>query len=65
MEKPEYHTRSTCNKCGGINKETVKDSGNGVVYESETMCTVCGFVDFWAYGFFMSAEDGFNECRKY
>lgn len=61
----KFHNKGSCNKCGGQTSIKVVDSENGVVHECETACKDCGFVDFWAHGFFQSMQDGFDKCLKY
>ena len=60
-----YHDYSTCNKCGSDNDVMLKDSIEGFICECATKCSVCGFEDYWAYGFFESSAEGYNKCEKY
>lgn len=65
-KEPKYHNIYTCNKCGKENLVTkVVDSCEGYVSEAETECYLCGFLDYWGYGFFESSTRGYNKCEKY
>jgi len=56
----------SCNKCGGENECQVTDSLDGhTITEARATCSDCGFDDYWAYGFFESGQEGYDECRKY
>ena len=57
-----YDDPVSCNKCGERNTISVVDTTDGVISECGTKCTVCGFEDYWAYGFFESGE---GLCKKY
>ena len=63
--KLEYHCKESCNRCGESTKIGRTDEDEGLIHECETECKTCGFIDFWAHGFFISMTDGFNECKKY
>ena len=65
MTKIQYDNPFTCNKCGGDNNTTIQDSIENIVTEYITICTVCGFEDYWCTGFFESHLDGFNSSEKY
>lgn len=61
-----YDDYYSCNSCGSLNNT------NKIIYEDyylvcevDTTCSVCGFNDYWAYGFFESRNDGFNKSEKY
>lgn len=60
-----YHCKETCNRCGGPNEIKITDSEEGLIYECETTCSSCGFNDYWAHGFFMSMQEGHDNCKKY
>lgn len=66
-QEPMFHEKFSCNKCG---KETndiikVKNSINYDIAECETKCSNCGFKDYWAYGYFQSGAQGYDNCTKY
>jgi len=65
MKSTEYHCFDQCNKCGGKNNIQTKDIINGIICECETQCEKCGHFDYWAHGFFASAQEGYDECKKY
>lgn len=48
----EYESYEKCPKCQGENDMTIKDSVEGCPSEVETECQDCGFVGYWAFGFF-------------
>lgn len=54
MNKTKYDNKYTCKKCSGGNTIIIKDQINSDICECETICSKCGFEDFWAYGFFES-----------
>lgn len=61
-----YDSMRSCNRCGANkNKILIKDSIESIICECETTCTVCGFEDYWAYGFFESGQDGYDKALKY
>ena len=60
-----YHRKETCNNCGSLNEIKQTDGENGIIYECETKCTCCEFNDYWAHGFFVSMQDGYDKCEKY
>lgn len=64
---PKYDNKYNCNKCGETYVNTIKvtDYINNIMCECETTCINCGFKDYWAYGFFESRSDGFNETGRY
>ncbi len=56
----------SCNKCGDTNDYKIKDTLDGhTIMEAETVCTKCGYKDYWAYGYFASMSEGYNSCVKY
>ena len=61
-----YDSMRSCNKCGS-NKNTivVRDSIESTICECDTKCSICGFEDYWAYGFFESRQDGYDKALKY
>jgi len=61
----DYHRKETCNNCGSLNELTEIDEEEHIIYEADTKCTCCGFIDHWAHGFFASMQDGFDACEKY
>ena len=61
----EYSVMSSCNKCGGHNNYNAESLDGYTVCEAFTVCSVCGFQDYWAYGHFESGQDGLNASRKY
>lgn len=64
--KTAFDSPDSCNKCGKQNILILKDSIDYLTpCEYETECTVCGFKDYWAYGFFESRQDGLNRSDKY
>lgn len=60
-----YDVMESCNKCGGLNDVTPTDVDGYTICEAETICTVCGFKDYWAYGHFESRLEMFSKCEKY
>ena len=63
--KIKYHRIDSCNKCGGKNEATSPSVDEGGIYESKTKCTDCGFLDYWAYGFYESSQDMQGKCDTY
>lgn len=61
----DYHCPESCNKCRGFNKYLKVDTGGGYLIEAETECTICGFKDYWAYGFFESGSEMVSNCETY
>ena len=62
----EYHCMDSCNKCASETiTSRVAQSDGGHISECETKCTVCGFKDYWAYGFFESGQEMVSNCEKY
>jgi hypothetical protein len=61
----KYDEPTSCNKCGGNNICTIKDSIERTPLEYNTVCSVCGFHDYWVTGFFESRLDGYNSSEKY
>ena len=61
----EYHCPDSCNKCKGKNilSEEVYDSG--ILSEAKTECVICGFADYWSYGFFNSDSKIESNCETY
>jgi hypothetical protein len=47
----KYDEPTSCNKCGGNNICTIKDSIERTPLEYNTVCSVCGFHDYWVTGF--------------
>lgn len=60
-----YHDYTTCNKCGGSTEVEIKETIEGHISECKTKCKVCGFEDYWAYGYFESGCEGYDACTKY
>lgn len=57
---------NSCNKCKGENEVIVTDTLDGhTIMEAKTICEVCGFEDYWAYGWFESGRDMTSNCEKY
>lgn len=52
----ETDDQYTCQKCGGVNRITVKDRmeawGSLIETECETTCSKCGHSNYWAYGYY-------------
>lgn len=67
MKHEWYDTPESCNRCGiGKNTIVVKDSIEGTPSEHETKCQLCGFVDYWAFGYFESNRSLENpKCAQY
>ena len=63
--KSEYDVMTSCNKCSGHNNYNAAALDGYTVLEAFTVCSVCGFQDYWAYGAFESHLDGFNKSEKY
>ena len=61
----EYHDKHSCNKCKGVTEIEVKSTSEWNIEEAKTICTVCGFTDYWAYGFFESSSYMISNCEKY
>jgi hypothetical protein len=59
-----YHNINVCKKCGGKNSKAPKAVDGGVISEAETKCLVCGHREYWADGFFESAQDAAPEAAK-
>ena len=62
----KYHDINSCNKCKGKN-DLIKpyyEDGH-ILMESETKCTICGFRDYWAHGFFESGSEIKSNCETY
>lgn len=54
----EYDNVNYCNKCGSPNEVKIVDSIDGrIPLECYTICSKCGFEDYWATGFFESRQD--------
>ena len=61
-----YEVKESCNCCGGrYNEIVVIDSEDLVIHECETKCIMCGFLDYWSHGQFISSQNGHNSCEKY
>ena len=60
-----YHDYTTCNKCGKSTEYVIKDTIANNISECKTKCKVCGFEDYWAYGYFESRCLGYDACTKY
>lgn len=65
MSTGYYHDPATCNKCGSSTDMTIKDTIANFPCEYETKCKVCGFEDYWAYGYFESGAEGYDKCGRY
>ena len=66
MSKVEYHCVGSCNKCIGSNSVEITDTLDGhTMLEAKTVCSECGFEDYWAYGWFESGQDMISNCEKY
>ena len=65
MDKILFDCVESCNKCGNKNTVVIKDSIDGLPTECGTLCTVCGFEDYWGTGFFESRLDGYDKSNKY
>lgn len=66
MSKTKYHSKYSCNKCGGDN--TIINVGGlseGIIEECTTLCSTCNFKDHWAYGFFESGSYMISNCETY
>lgn len=66
----KYHEPMSCNKCGKGRNEFLglPVTIEGRLCETRTKCQVCGFEDYWAYGFFESSGelDGIeSKCDTY
>lgn len=61
-----YHVPESCNKCGtGTNKVEVTATDGGHMSECKTVCELCGFTDYWAHGYFESAQEITSCCKTY
>lgn len=65
MSATQYHVLESCNKCTGVNDVEMVDTIVGDICEARTSCTVCGFTDYWAYGWFESGSKMESKCEKY
>jgi len=65
MNDTDYHCYDSCNKCSGVNDFNAVYSDTGHIEECETKCTICGFKDYWAYGFFESSQEIESKCKTY
>ena len=63
--KNEYDVMESCNKCGSYNNYKAESLDGYTILEAFTVCSVCGFKDYWAYGAFESRLEGFNAIEKY
>lgn len=61
----DYHIPESCNKCSGENDVHPVDFINGHLCEAKTTCKVCGYTDYWAYGFFESISEIESKCKTY
>ena len=44
----------------------ISDTLDGhTMLEAKTICSECGFEDYWAYGWFESGQDMISNCEKY
>ena len=50
----EYDIPFVCKKCMDKNITTVISIVSGTVLEYSTLCTVCGYESYWAYGYYQS-----------
>ena len=60
-----YHCVETCNKCNGNNELINPSYESQFLHETKTICKDCGYVDYWAYGYFESGANGLSKCDKY
>jgi hypothetical protein len=60
-----YHRPESCNRCRGTNAFIRPSYDSGRLHETQTKCTVCGFEDYWAYGFFESGSEIISKCETY
>ena len=60
-----FHNKNSCNKCAGKNNIKTIDTDTGYISECETICTKCGHMDYWAYGFFQSGSEIESKCKTY
>ena len=65
MMNIEYHDPKSCNMCSGENATFNEIYDSGVVAETGTKCSVCGHIDYWAYGFYESSAEIKSNCNKY
>lgn len=49
-----HDNEDICLKCGGWNELSNVQFVNHLLCECDTKCKICGYEDFWAYGFYMS-----------
>ncbi|WLG12802.1 hypothetical protein Q6344_09300 [Psychrobacter cibarius] len=63
--KNEYDEMTSCNKCGGHNNYNAEALDGYTILEAFTICSVCKFKDYWAYGAFESRLEGFDNSKKY
>lgn len=65
-EPVQYHDKDSCNSCGAMENEIKTVSTDcGYISECTTTCKVCGFADYWCYGFFESSAHMKSNCKKY
>jgi hypothetical protein len=61
MEKSDYDCAHTCLSCGGKNKLVKPYYELHTLHESETECTKCGHVNYWAHGWYQYDTGDLNE----
>jgi len=63
----DYHKPESCNKCKGLNDFIDPNYCDhyGLLCETKTKCSECGFEDFWAYGYFKSIMTMECNCETY
>lgn len=62
----KYHVPESCNRCGVLaNKLTCVSHCEGQIEEAKTSCDLCGFEDYWAYGWFESGSYMESKCARY
>jgi hypothetical protein len=53
-----------CICCGGVNEVTNKDHIEHTLCEAETVCNDCGFINYWAYGYFNREESAWKDVLE-
>ena len=65
-QKIQYDDPDYCNKCGEKSNDILGNCyDSSHLCEATTKCTICGFEDYWAYGFFESGSEIAGKARKY
>ncbi len=54
-----YHSLSHCPRCEYEHTIKVTDRIDYYLCEADTKCYICGHIDHWAYGYYIS-EAGYN-----